>query len=375
MSNSSRRKRIATVAERLGVPYQTAQQAARKLIAAGAYHHREHCDDELVGRIGDLLRQSARGPIMRRLPVLRAGSGGFREILDRVASRRVAELVELRTHAAVPALAAAPVCECMSTFACMFLIARRDVDAAMARCGGPGRAAPAMIQLRAEIDGALAFDSETMPRIRGVRELAGRLGLRSVHAGFTEFETLLADFSGKDLGAVDLRGVPFEGIRWSRTTAWPAKWRDHVVRNSVTRGPDGYEFRVDEARVRALRGYLEGYLAKRMPPGRRAGPVVDKFLAKFGPRMVPTRTDQYRAVAHFALREIVPVWREAFEDPASIMGEIEKAPSVASWSTEGKAVYFLCCVMSFSIQQTAEITRMDRQVVTSLLWDTHRAPT
>lgn len=46
----------------------------------------------------------------------------------------------------------------------------------------------------------------------------------------------LHDFTGADLSAVDLDGVPLTGVRWSATTRWPEGWAERVtVRSDVHR--------------------------------------------------------------------------------------------------------------------------------------------
>ncbi|MGV9544112.1 hypothetical protein [Nocardia beijingensis] len=53
---------------------------------------------------------------------------------------------------------------------------------------------------------------------------------------------ILNDFIGADLRAVDLAGVPLEGLRWSEeTTQWPDGWTEQIRLDSVELGDGLYE--------------------------------------------------------------------------------------------------------------------------------------
>ena len=58
------------------------------------------------------------------------------------------------------------------------------------------------------------------------------------------------DFAGADLAAVDLDGVPLQGLRWSSTTQWPPGWEEPIRQASVQLKADLYEIR-DDPRIRS----------------------------------------------------------------------------------------------------------------------------
>lgn len=53
------------------------------------------------------------------------------------------------------------------------------------------------------------------------------------------------DFTGADLAAVDLEGIPLQGLHWSSTTQWPPGWEEPIRQASVRLEPDLYEIHDD----------------------------------------------------------------------------------------------------------------------------------
>jgi hypothetical protein len=110
-----------------------------------------------------------------------------------------------------------------------------------------------------------ALASTTIERIDAVRDLAGlraesrvvglaaSLGIavrdEAVGGGVPgraacgRLDRAASHFVGADLRGLDLARVPLDGIRWSGSTRWPARWAAAIVRDSVYLDDDLYEIR------------------------------------------------------------------------------------------------------------------------------------
>ncbi|MEU8613147.1 hypothetical protein AB0C29_34715 [Actinoplanes sp. NPDC048791] len=180
------------------------------------------------------------------------------DFLDWLDSHPYSDLLEFHTHAALPRLAKRLQCGCIGTITFLFDIALRQVEAVevelIGMSGSPEHddLLQAVSLLRNKLDDAKNFTSSIEDELPAVRDLTERVAahlddqstpgdlrdsLLKLQSNFDRLERILNDFSGADLNDVDLSGIRLQGIRWTRATTWPRKWRGRIARNSVRIAP------------------------------------------------------------------------------------------------------------------------------------------